>query len=176
MINVAALAQVKAFARQDGVYLALLWTAAFLLTLLVPSSSWGGLMTMSTPFFVGWLLIRFRNNTLDGQISFLRGYVYSCYTFLYAALIFAVAQYIFLRYFDDGALMSMLQASVSTFEAAYKDNPAAAGPALADLKQGVALIGEMTPIQITFVLMMQNLFFGTLLSLPIALLCKRRKA
>lgn len=176
MINVAALVQLKAFARQDGVFLALLWIAGFLLTVLVPASSWGGLMTLSTPLLVGWLLTRFRDNALDGVISFRRGYVYSCYTFFYASLLFAVVQYIFLRYFDHGALISMLLMSVKTLEEAYKQNNMTAGPTITEMKQGLTLIAQMSPIQLTFVFMMQNLLFGAILSLPIALFCRRKKA
>ena len=50
MINVVALVQVKAFARQEGVFLALLWIASFLLMVYTPSSSWGNLLAISTPF------------------------------------------------------------------------------------------------------------------------------
>ncbi|MBM6993210.1 MAG: DUF4199 domain-containing protein [Prevotella sp.] len=175
-MNIAALLQVKAFARQDGVFLALLWIAGFLLMMLVPTSSWGNLITLSTPFFVGWLLIRFRNNALDGELSFLRGYVYSCYTFFYASLIFAVAQYIFLRYFDNGALMTMLLNSINVLEAAYKESKMSGSSTTAELRQALSLIGQMSPIQLTFTFMMQNLFFGAILSLPIAFFCKKKKA
>jgi hypothetical protein len=174
MMNIVALVQLKSFARQDGVFLALLWIASFLLVVLVPTSAWGNLLALSTPFFVGWLLIRFRNNALDGSISFLRGYAYSCYTFFYASLIFAVAQYVFFRYFDNGNFLNILIESVNVWETVYKEGQMHSGPSPAEMKEGLAMFEQLTPIQLTFIFMMQNLFFGALLSLPIAFFCKKK--
>ena len=87
MINVTALVQLKAFARQDGVILALTWIASFILMIYTPQYSYGNLLALSTPFIVGWRLCAFRNYALDGKISFRRGFAYSCYTFFYASLV-----------------------------------------------------------------------------------------
>lgn len=81
MINVTSLIQVKAFARQDGFFLFLLWLASFGAFIANPVSTWGSLLAMSTPFFVGWLLVRFRNYALDGAISFRRALAFCFYTF-----------------------------------------------------------------------------------------------
>lgn len=112
MINVIALIQLRAFARQYGFFLFLLWMASFVAYFTNPASSWGSLLAMSTPFVVGWFLVRFRNGALDGHISFRRGLVFSFYTFFYASLLFAVAQYVYFRFFDNGALLSMMLATV----------------------------------------------------------------
>jgi uncharacterized membrane protein YhdT len=164
MINIAALVQLKAFARQDGVFLALWWTASFLMTLLVPTSSIGGLLAMTSPFFVGWLLIRFRNYALDGVISFRRGFIFSCYTFFYASLIFAVVQYVYFQYFDHGAMMTLLLQAMKMLERTYQNNKDMLEP----LRQTEELMGQMTPIEISFIFMMQNLLWGFIFSLPIA--------
>ena len=174
MINVVALVQVKAFARQEGLFLALLWIASFLLMIYMPMSSWGSLMALSTPFFVGWRLSSFRNDALQGTISFKRGLAFSCYTFFYASLIFAVAQFIYFRYFDHGAMLSMLSTNVTTLQQAYKTSGIDDTETLKYMKDGMEMIGMMSPIQIVFVFMMQNLFIGSLLSLPIAFFCKKK--
>lgn len=123
MINVIALIQLRAFARQYGFFLFLLWMASFVAYFTNPASSWGSLLAMSTPFVVGWFLVRFRNGALDGHISFRRGLVFSFYTFFYASLLFAVAQYVYFRFFDNGALLSMMLATVKqTLEPVYKAN------------------------------------------------------
>ena len=59
MINVTALVQLKAFARQDGVILALTWIASFILMIYTPQYSYGNLLALSTPFIVGWRLCAF---------------------------------------------------------------------------------------------------------------------
>lgn len=176
MLNITALVQLKAFARQDGAWLALLWATSFLLTIYMPSSSWGSAMAVSTPFFVGWRLNSFRNYALDGIISFRRGLVFSIYTFFYATLLFAVLQYVYFRYFDHGAMMNMLLHNVNIIEEAYKNADANLRQTVDDLKRGTELIGELTPIELAFIFMMQNLFIGVILSLPIAFFCKKSRA
>ncbi|MGI6242843.1 MAG: DUF4199 domain-containing protein [Prevotella sp.] len=176
MMNIVALVQVKAFARQEGVFLALLWIASFLLMVYIPSSSWGSLLAMSTPFFVGWRLVGFRNYALDGVISFKRGFAFSWYTFFYASLIFAVVQYIFFRYFDHGAMLSMLSSNVEVVQETYKAGGVNDNQAIEYMKEGMNVIGMMSPIELAFVFMMQNFFMGTLLSLPIAFFCKKSEA
>lgn len=169
MINVTALIQLKAFARQDGFLLFLLWIASFAVIVSNPASSWGSLLAMATPFYVCYLLVRFRNYALDGAISFRRGLAFSLYTFFYASLLFAVAQYVYFRYLDNGAMMSMLIASVKTLEPFYR----AQGISINELQNSLTMIGQLTPIETAFVFMMQNILIGVVLSFPIAWIGKR---
>lgn len=169
--KVVALIQVKAFARQDGVVLALLWIVSFAATVLAPTSSWGSLLAMATPFVVGWLLTRFRNDALSGVISFRRAFAFCCFTFFYASMIFAIAQYLYLRFFDNGMLISALHDSMKAVDEVYRANDLSTG----DLKTGMMLILQLSPIQLAFTFMMQNIFVGFLLSFPIALICKKTK-
>ena len=72
--------QLKAFARIDGLRLSLLWMAIFALYIVGLTSPGYGLAAMIliiiTPFFVGSRLRRFRDDGLEGTISFLRGLAY----------------------------------------------------------------------------------------------------
>lgn len=171
MINVTSLIQLKAFARQDGFFLFLLWLASFVVIVTNPTSSWGSLLAMATPFAVGWMLIRFRNYALNGTISFRRGLAFSFYTFFYASLLFAVAQYVYFRFLDNGGLATMLLSSVKVLEPIYKAN----GIPTADLRQSLTMIGSMSPLEVAFVFMMQNFFIGIVLSFPIAAWGQRRR-
>ena len=49
MMNIPALIQAKAFARQDGALLTLLWTISFLSFMYAPNSGIGNLMALLTP-------------------------------------------------------------------------------------------------------------------------------
>lgn len=169
MINVTSLIQLKAFARQDGFFLFLLWIASFAAVVANPTSTWGSLLAIATPFLVGWMLVRFRNYALDGIISFRRGFAFSAYTFFYASLLFAVAQFVYFRFLDNGALATMFLASAKTLEPFYKAN----GISMTELEQSLAMIGKLSPIEVSFVFMMQNFFVGLILSFPIALFGKR---
>lgn len=170
MINITALIQLKAFARQDGFFLFLLWVASFAAIVMNPTSTWGSLLAMATPFVVGWMLVRFRNYALDGKISFRRGLAFSLYTFFYASLLFAVAQFVYFRFLDNGALTTMLLTSVKALEPIYKANGLSTG----ELQQSLTMIGQLSPLEIAFVFMMQNFFAGMILSFPIALFGKRK--
>ncbi len=174
VINVMDLVQLKAYARQYGVALAMVWAASFLSIVFAPASVLGSLLALSTPIVVGWFLVRFRNGALDGHISFRRGYAFSCYTFFYASLLFAAVQFVYLRFFDHGAFMAMLGESFKTMEDVYRHEGAAAMQAVGQMKQTISVVGQLSPLQLTFVVMMDNLFIGALLSLPIALACRRK--
>lgn len=169
MINVTALIQLKAFARQDGFLLFLLWIASFAVIVNNPASSWGSLLAMATPFYVGYLLARFRNFALDGVISFRRALAFSLYTFFYASLLFAVAQFVYFRYLDNGTFMTMLLTSVKALEPAYR----AQGISISELQQSLSMIGQLTPVETAFIFMMQNILIGAILSFPIAWIGKR---
>ncbi len=169
MINVTALIQLKAFARQDGFLLFLLWIASFAVIVNNPASSWGSLLAMATPFYVGYLLARFRNFALDGVISFRRALAYSLYTFFYASLLFAVAQFVYFRYLDNGTFMTMLLTSVKALEPVYR----AQGISMSELQQSLSMIGQLTPVETAFIFMMQNILIGAILSFPIAWIGKR---
>ena len=130
MIKIEDFIQVKAFARQDGAFLALLWTLSFAAMMFMPESTIGNLLALATPFFVGWRLCSFRNYALDGAISLRRGYCFSVYTFVYASIIFAVVQFLYFKFLDHGTFFTTLQASATALENAYSQ----AGVSTDDLK------------------------------------------
>ena len=172
MIDVVSIVQVKAYARQGGLFLSLAWLVSFALILLVPKSSWGGLVAMSSPFLVGWLLQRFRNEALDGAISFRRALVFSCLTFFYASMIFALAQYVYFRFLDHGLFLTNIVNQAGLLAEVYKQN----GMPTTDITEGLTLIGQLSPIELAFLFMMQNIFMGFFMSFPIALITRRSTA
>ncbi|MCH4148097.1 MAG: DUF4199 domain-containing protein [Prevotella sp.] len=170
MIFSEALIQLKAFARQDGLILALVWLASFLTVLFIPKSTIGSLLAMATPFIVGWRLNRFRNYALGGYISFRRGLAYSLYTFFYASLLFCLAQYVYFRYLDHGLFTSILIMTEKVMTEAYqaqKLDPS-------DVQTVFGQLISFKPIQLSFFFMVQNLVLGLMMSPLIAILSWRR--
>lgn len=172
MIYVTALVQLKAFARQDGVILALTWIASFILMIYTPQYSYGNLLALSTPFIVGWRLCAFRNYALDGKISFRRGFAYSCYTFFYASLVFALCQYAYIKFIDGDSIKNMLAETVKVLTPVYQEQ----GLSLNEINSAASMMASLRPIDLSIIFMMQNLFIGLLLSLPLALIFKRSAA
>ena len=102
MIKIEEFMQLKAFARVDALLLTLLWTVSFACVTMIGAGTMGNLLAMATPFFIGWRTCLFRNNVLNGRISLRRAYAYSLYNFVYASLAFALVQFVYFRFIDNG--------------------------------------------------------------------------
>lgn len=169
MITHESIVQAKAFSRQDGFLLSLVWIGSMASMMYMPESSWGPLMMLSTPFFVGWRLTSFRNNALDGVISFRRALYYTFFTFMYASLIFALAQYLYFKFLDQGRFFQMMSDAVVLLTEAYKQqgiDPAELSTALQEAK-------NTSPVNMSFLFMMYNMMLGTIMSPVIAICCKK---
>lgn len=171
MINVAHLVQLKAFARQDALLLALLWAASFACIMMLNAGLIGNILALATPFLVGKRLAAFRTQALHGVISFRRAYAYSLYVFIYASLVFALVQYAYFQFLDNGAFAELITTTMKQVAPVYEQN----GVSKEEIKNSMDLITMITPVQWAFMFMMQNLFVGAALSLPIALIGKRNR-
>ena len=171
MININHLVQLKAFARQDALLLALLWAASFACIMLLNAGFIGNILALATPFLVGYRLKAFRTEALFGVISFRRAYAYSLYVFIYASLVFALVQFVYFRFIDSGGFVGLLTDTMKAMAPVYEQN----GISRTELKQNIDMLTQLTPIQWSFVFMLQNFFLGALASLPIALVCRRRQ-
>lgn len=163
------LMQVKAFARQDGLLLALVWTASMAGLMYAPNTSWGPMLMLCTPFFVGWRLLTFRNKALDGFISWRRGWAYTNYTFIYACIVFALVQFVYFRYLDQGRFMQMMLESLELVSPIYEQQ----GIDTKELTEAMNEAKSITPVNLTFLFFTYNLIIGTIMSPLISLLCKR---
>jgi len=168
--NIQSLIQVKAFARQDGLLLSLVWIASLLSYVYQPTSIWGTLFTWATPFVVGYRLRVFRDRVLDGKISYRRSAVFSAYTFYYASLVFAMAQFVYLQFIDHGQWWHFVNNSFAQMAAVY----AGKGISMAQLDTTRSMMQNCTPIEWTFIIMMQNFFIGTCLSFIIPMFVRRQ--
>lgn len=172
MINVTALIQLKAFARQDGAILVLFWIASFLSYMYSPETSWGYLFMISTPFVVCWRMVKFRNYALGGQMSYRRAFAYSCYVFFYAAIVFALVQYVYFRFIDQGQMNTFIMESMRTVEPFYKQQ----GMSDADIAATRDMMTDMSPLYKAFIFMMANMLQGFIASFVLALVGMKRKA
>lgn len=169
MVSQEALVQLKAFARQDGAILAVVWLASMWCLFKWTESTWGPLLMLSTPFFIVWRLKSFRDYALDGEISFRRGLAFSCYVFFYASLLFALGQYLYFRFLDNGAFLTLLGQTVEAMKPVYLQN----GIKEQELATAMELVKQMKPTEWIFTFMTNNLFIGAIVSPLIALICKR---
>lgn len=130
------------------------------------------LLTFFVPI-LGYLYARkFRNRYCGGSITFSRAFAFTVLMYLFAALLAAVAHYIYFRYIDNGFLIDsyigQLEAMKPTATEEMKES-------IDQFIEGFSLISSLSPIQLTFQLISQNFMYGVLLALPTALLVMRRK-
>lgn len=168
--------QLKAFARIDGVRLALLWVASFTCYIVGIANPLYGMVAIvlmiATPFLVSRRLVKFRDESLGGAISFGRGWGYSVYVFFYASILLALAQYVYFAYIDQGYLLSSFTEALSSSEAKQMVEQYGAQQMI---QESMEELSQMRPIDYVLNILTVNIFIGAVLGLPIAALIKKIK-
>lgn len=174
MINVQKLIQTKAFARQDGAILGLVWIASFVCTMLAVTPKYAtlglfsNLLLISTPFVVAARLRSFRDYALEGCISFRCGAFYCFSTFFNATLLLTVVQYLWFTFMDMGPFVSMIETTYpAILQEVYKIS-ASEAKALLDS------VVTMKPLAWASMFMISDLLAGAVLSPFIAAVLTRK--
>ena len=129
-------------------------------------------MAVVTPFFVGSRLRRFRDDGLQGSISFMRGWAYTILVFFYGGLLFALAQWAYLTYVDQGYLLK----TITQMLASPETSEALRQMGMSDtLYESLDIMKEMRPIDLSLNMLSKNIVIGMVLGLPIAAVTKRIK-
>ena len=112
--------QVQDFSRFDGAITALFWIVSFACFVGNFYNPIFGLLSFvigaASLVFAALRLKKFRDEVLDGKMSFVRGYGYSVMTYLYASLLFAGAQFVYFQFIDHGYLMNQYSTIAQTKE------------------------------------------------------------
>ena len=140
--------QLKAFARQDGALLSLLWIGAlvcYIQGLTNPLLGMAALvLIVISPFYAANRLRHFRDYAREGVISFGRGYAYTVLTFFYAGLLLALALYVYFAFIDKGYLLGHFTSVVSSEEG--RQVLKMYGMAEQQVKDGLQELAQMRPI------------------------------
>lgn len=169
--------QLKAFARQDGALLSLLWIggfACYILGMTRPVLGMAALMLIVvSPFYAASRLRHFRDEARQGVISFGRGYAYTVMTFFYAGLLLAVAMFVYFNYMDDGYLLGQFTTMLNSAEGQQALQMYGMQEQIAD---GLREMAGMRPIDYALNMLTVNIITGFMLGLPIAALTQRQAA
>ena len=169
--------QLKAYARQDGFFLALLWIACFAGYIIGLTSQFMALasmlMVITTPFFVANRLKKFRDEGREGVISFGRSYAYTIFVFFYGAVLLAVAQYLYFAYMDNGYLVNSF-AKMMTSEEGRMMLEQYGMTKVVD--ESLAEMAATRPIDYALNILTINISLGFILGVPIGLIMQRRNA
>jgi len=169
--------QLKAFARQDGMLLSLLWIGALACYIWGLANPLLGLVAIvligASPFLAASRLRHFRDYGREGVISFARSYAYTILVFFYGGILFAVAVYVYFAFLDNGYLIGKVMETFSSPEGRQ---------ALQDLgmqgqmDENMKFLAEMRPIDIAVNMLTINILTGCFLGVPIAALLQRQTA
>lgn len=174
MIDVVKITQTKAFARQDGAILGAVWIASFAFTMwsVTPGyallSLLANILTISTPFVVAKRLKSFRDDALDGSISFRRGLFYCAQTFFNATLLLTIVQFLWFKFLDTGVFMSYIIDNYTLMLKTY-NFPAN------EIKTLIEAISMMKPISWAAAFMITDIFVAIILSPAIAAFMSRKQ-
>ena len=174
MITSSEYIQLKAFARQDGVLLALLWVITSTLYIIGMTNQLIGMaatmLIIYTPFFVGSRLRKFRDYGREGLISFRRGYAYTVFVFFYGSVLFALAIYLYLAFMDDGYLMSQMSKVLTSEEA----RQVLQQYGMTDMmNESLSQMAQIRPIDYALDMLTVNIMLGFILGVPISLIMQR---
>ena len=166
--------QLKAFARQDGALLSLLWIGAMICYIKGLNSPILGMIAMllivASPFYAANRLRKFRDEVLEGIISFMRAYGYTVLTYFYAGLLLAVAIFAYFQFMDNGYLLSKLMDILNTEEG--RQVVKAYGMA-DEISQSMTELAKMRPIDYALNMLTVIISTGFILGLPTAALMQR---
>ncbi len=185
MQNNERVRQINAFAMQDGVGLGLfgiLSLTAFRWSFVYPFlSTLFSVMVFAAPVLAAALTLRFRRVSAgsDGSFSFASGFLHALFTGLYATLWVSLCIFVYLRFFDHGAIFTAYAQALQSPEtlAALQQSGLTAelemisggrgAEGLADAMQAVgAATYAVVPIYFSVI-------FGPLISVVIAALARR---
>jgi len=169
--------QLKAFARQDGALLSLLWIGALVCYVQGLSNPLLGLLSMvlivASPFYAASRLRHFRDEAREGTISYMRAYGYTIMTYFYAGLLLAVAVFVYFNFMDNGYILEQLFKMMNTEES--KQMIKVYGLTTEQMKQALEELAALRPIDYALNILTIIILTGFFLGLPIAAVMQKVK-
>ena len=159
-----------------GTAMGVFWILKFVLVPLIFTFPFTSLMflglTAAVPFLGYFFVRQYRNRyCLNGQIGFMQAWMFSLLMYTFAALLVSVAHYVFFRYIDGGSMLATYNSMLDELQNVT--------PEMNDLvtqyRQAVDLIAAMSPIELTIQLVLNNIFYGMMLSLPTAFIVSLKR-
>ncbi len=165
--------QTNAFAMQSGMIFGAIWSISFLLLV----SGIAGLTALFpiifflTPFIGFYFARKFRKDVQnDGEVGYLRGFWFSLQLYLYATAILAIVVYVYLTFFDNGALVQsyLEKLSIPEIRAAIQ----AQGIQIKEMEE---MVRNLNAMNITASIINLNALLAIPMALPTAFFAMTRK-
>ena len=163
------------YAMLFGTYMGAFWIAKFILFPLGLSSPFILLLFLGLTLYVPFLGFRYtkryRDQVLGGHISFLHAWAFTLQIYLFATILTSLAHFFYFRFIDHGFVFNTYEALLKEVTASQL---AGAEDYIKQLETNLKLLQGLTPVDITFQLISQNIFYGSLMALPTALFAMRK--
>ena len=129
-------------------------------------------LTLCVPFMGYYYARMYRNQVCGGGISFLHAWVFTVFMYMFAALLAAVAHYIYFRFIDHGYVINTCETMVDTLA---QSNMPGMDSYIATYQEALETARLLSPIDITLQMISSNVFWGSILAFPTALFVMSRK-
>ena len=167
--------QLRAFARQDGALLSLLWIGALVCYVQGITNPLLAMLSMvlivTSPFYAANRLRHFRDEAREGTISYMRAYGYTVMTYFYAGLLLAVAVFVYFNFMDNGYLLEQISRMMNTEES--RQVIKMYGFTTEQMKQALEDLAALRPIDYALNILTIIISTGFLLGLPTAAIMRR---
>lgn len=163
------------YAMLFGTYMGGFWILKFILFplgLTVPFLLflfWG--LTICVPFMAYYYVRMYRNHACGGSISFFHGWIFTIFMYMFAALLAAVAHYVYFEYIDQGFVCNTIE---NVLNEGIRQNILPNNSTLTMYKEYINELRSLSSIEICMQLMSMNVFYGSLAAIPIALFVMKR--
>ena len=170
----------SAYATEYGTFLGLAWVLVFVLyissfrtmhPLLMLLSC---LLFVSLPLFGFYLARRFKQQMPeDVPIGYGRAYWFSLSMMLYACLLTGVAELVYFKYLDHGAVFNAFYDLLNTSGTEQTYKQMGMKEAWASLKESLDMVSSLSAVDLCLSLFNQNFLFSLILAVPTAFFAKR---
>lgn len=157
-------------AMRSGTVMGIFWVfnfIVFLLGLRIPFLSLLFLgLTLYVPF-AGYKLVKaYRRDYCEENLSFGQAFLFTNSLFFFATMFTAVGHYIYFRYIDRGFIFEQYSIALENLREVMGETDLQ--QSITQMEEALTAINTLTPIELTFQLISQNIFFGLIISLIIA--------
>lgn len=175
MIQQQEYIQLKAYSRQYGAVMGLLWVlsfACFVGSVKAPMLSLAhNFSIILIPFAANTFVKMYRDGIVGGVISFRRAFAFSMFIFFYATLILAIAQWAYFQYIDNGMLVGHTVKIINSPE--YEELLKAYQISKKEVTDSLQQLAETRPIDFALAFMWLNIIAGMAISWVVALFTRR---
>lgn len=129
-------------------------------------------LTLCVPFMGYYYTRMYRNQVWGGSIGFLHAWIFTVFMYIFAALLTAVAHYVYFQFIDHGYVLNTCEATIN---AIARNEIPGMDIYIATYQESLEAAQLLTPIDITLQMVSTNVFWGSILAFPTALFVMKRK-